>query len=67
MIILPDNIDLSKLNLVNVHGESQKTEYKVTDGQIELTDISQIPNGVYFIQVLDKNDEIVAHSRLVKQ
>tara|TARA_B100000809_G_C15115212_1_gene522154 strand:+ start:1622 stop:1780 length:159 start_codon:yes stop_codon:yes gene_type:complete len=52
---------------VNVHGESQKTEYKVTDGQIELTDISQIPNGVYFIQVLDKNDEIVAHSRLVKQ
>ena len=65
-IMLPDNLSSTKVNIVNVHGITQKTNYTVKDQQIELTDISLLPKGIYFIQLLDTEGNAISQSKLMK-
>lgn len=64
---LPDNIQFSKLKVVNSRGEEQVVDYEYLDGQVKLRNLAQLNVGVYCIQVIGVDDKVLASSKLVKE
>lgn len=55
------------IKLTNTQGIEQSVSTIISDNKIEISNIENLSEGMYYIQVIDSNNEVIGYTKMVKE